>query len=70
MSGNRSGLECALWPCLLGVTGNPTLTGFSPVLGSEPIVAVGGHGVGAGLVSVELKPSACVHHDCLLMKTF
>lgn len=38
---------------------NPTLTGFSPVLGVEPLWAVGGHGVGAGLVSVELKPSRC-----------
>lgn len=71
MSRSQSGLECAPWPCLPGVRGNTTLTG-SPVQcwGVQLPRVWEGHGVVAGLVSLELKPSAVSIHDCLLVKTF
>lgn len=70
MSRSQSGLECAPWPSLLG-SGEYHLTG-SPVQcwGVQLPRVWEGHGVVAGLVSLELKPSAVSIHDCLLVKTF
>ena len=70
MSRSQSGLECAPWPCLPGVGGTPPPRVPSPVLGVQLPRVWEGHGVVAGLVSVELKPSAVSIHDCLLVKTF
>ena len=53
-----------------GVGGTPPPRVPSPVLGVQLPRVWEGHGVVAGLVSVELKPSAVSIHDCLLVKTF